>query len=227
MSTGERKNKLSIIRGKLEGKKVKFDDKDNGAVINICFNPTEYSINKSNAFSEANIPGLGSPIIQFNRGNVKTLSLELLLDTYTYEKGEDLRKKYIEKLEKLIEIDGELHAPPPCKVVWGSLEFVGVLESLRKSYVLFLDDGTPVRARVTLSFKEYIPVEIQVKASPHSSPDRVKRYLVKECDSLWQISNKAYGDPSYWRLIAEWNNIDNPRFLEIGKEISIPPLSKR
>jgi len=227
MSPGDGKDKLSIIRGKWEKNKVKFDDKSEEAVIEVSFNPTEYSIDKNNVFSEASIPGLGSPIIQFNRGNVKTLSLELLLDTYTEGKGEDLKKKYIERLEKLIELDGDLHAPPPCKVLWGNLEFVGVLESLRKRYILFKDDGIPVRARVTLSFKEYIPVEIQVKQSPQSSPDRVKRYLVKEGDSLWQISHEAYGEPDCWRFIAEANNIDNPRFLEIGREIVIPPLSEK
>jgi hypothetical protein len=156
---------------------------------------------------------------------VRTLSLELLLDTYG--RDEDLRNKYIAALEKLVDIDGDLHAPPPCKVLWGKLEFVGVLEGLTKRYVLFLDDGTPVRARVTLSFKEYIPVEIQVKSSPQSSPDKLKRYLVKEGDSLWQLSYEAYGSPYYWRYIAEANEISNPEVLEIGKEIFIPPLGEK
>jgi hypothetical protein len=256
MSTGERKNKLVIVRGKWEGNKVKFNDGDGDSVITVSFNPTEYSMDKSNVFAEANIPGLGSPILQFSRGNVRTLSLELLLGTYTGGplkdscwtltpgEGEDLRTKYISKFEKLLDIDGELHAPPPCKVLWSKLEFVGVLESLRKRYVFFLDDGTPVRARLTLSFKEYIPVEIQLKTSPRSSPDKRKTYLVKQGDSLWQISSKAYGNPDQWRIIAEANNIEVPRFLQIkekdekekevvsmdkfiGKEIVIPHLRKR
>ena len=255
MSTGQIRNKLRLIRGKWDGNKVMFNDEDGESVITVSFNPTEYSIDKSNVFSEANIPGLGSPILQFNRGNVRTLSLELLLDTYTGGSlknscwtripsgGEDLRTKYISKFEKLLEIDGELHAPPPCKVLWANLEFVGVLESLKKNYIYFLDDGTPVRAKLTLTFKEYIPVEIQLKASPRSSPDRRKTYLVKQGDSLWQISAKAYGDPGQWRIIAKANNIEVPRFLHlkkaneegknvismdslIGKEIVIPCLSK-
>lgn len=225
MAQGAGKEKLSIIQGKWEKNKVKFDNRS--SVIEVSFNPTEYSINKNNVFSEASIPGLGSPIIQFNRGNVKTLSLELLLDTYSDGKGEDLKKKYIDRLEKLVNLDGDLHAPPPCKVLWGNLEFIGVLERLQKRYILFRDDGIPVRARVTLNFKEYIPVEIQTKSTPLSSPDRVKRYLVKEGDSLWQISHEAYGDPGFWRFIAEENSIDNPKSLEIGKEIVLPPLKEK
>ncbi len=226
MTTGKQnnKNKLKIIKGKLEGNKVVFNDKESESVINITFNPTEYSIKKNNTFSEATIPGLGSPIIQFSSGKSKTLSLELLLDTYTYDKGVDIREKYIDKLEKLIEIDGSLHAPPPCQVRWSSLIFVGVLESISKNYVLFKNDGTPVRARVSLSFKEYIAVEIQVKKNRNSSPDKYKRRIIIEGDSLWFMSYKEYGSPDCWRLIAEENNIDNPLQVEAGQELLIPPL---
>ena len=224
MGDENKKNKLIIIKGKLQGDKAKFNEKDNDSVIEICFNPTEYSLDKSNTFSEATVPGLGSPIIQFSSGKSKTLSLELLLDTYTYDKGVDIRKKYIDRLEKLIEIDGEIHAPPPCEVVWGTLIFVGFLEKISKKYTFFLDDGTPVRARVSLNFKEYIPVDIQLKETPRSSPDKFKRHVIKEGDSLWQISYKEYGKPDHWRLIAEENTIDNPMVLEQGKELSVPPI---
>jgi hypothetical protein len=224
MAADEKKKKLQIIPGKLSGKEAKFNEDE---AIEVIFNPTEYSTDKKNVFSEATIPGLGSPIIQFSHGAATTLSLELLIDTYEKGKGKsrkDLKKEYIEKFEKLVKVDGELHAPPPCKVHWGDLEFIGVLESLRKNYILFLDDGKPVRAKLTFSFKEYIPVKIQVKDSPFSSPDKTKKFLVKEGDSIWQISYIAYGDPKYWRVIAEENNIDDPRCLEPGKEITIPPL---
>ncbi len=221
------KKRLILVKGKPEGKNAKFDEKDSGSVIEICFNPSEYSVEKSNTFSEASIPGLDSPIIQFSSGKTKTLSIELLLDTYADGKGEDIRTKYLEKLEKLIEIDGEFHAPPPCKVIWGSLLFVGVLNSIRKNFVLFLDDGIPVRARITLSFKEYVPVDIQVKKSPRSSPDRLKKRVIKEGDTLWQLAYKEYGGPENWRLIAEENKIDDPLYLDPGKEIFLPPLKRQ
>ena len=218
-------SKLEIIRGTLEGSRATFRG-GAAAVLRVIFNPTEYSLEKSNTFSEAAIPGLGSPILQYSRGQSRTLSLELLLDTYTYGRQEDVRTTYVDKLEALLAVDGELHAPPPCKVVWGSLEFVGVLENLSKRYVLFLDDGTPVRARVTLRFKEYVPVEIQIKEQPRSSPDRRKTHRLQEGDSLWQLSYRAYGEPSHWKLLASANDIDDPLCLEPGRVILIPPLEE-
>jgi len=161
-------NKFMIICGKLSGKEIKFDSKDSSRVIEVTFNPTEYSLKKGSSFNEPSIPGLISPIIQFTQGKARTLSVELMLDTLVSEdsKKEDIRDKYIKNLEKLTAIDSDLHAPPPCQVLWGSLDFKGVLEDIDKKYILFDSDGIPVRARVTLSFKEYIPLKLQVKKSP-------------------------------------------------------------
>jgi hypothetical protein len=214
--------KLKILKGKGSGSSFTYNE----TVIEACFNPTEYSIKKSNSFNEIKIPGLGSPVIQFNNGETRTLSIELMLDTYYTDQAEkeSVKQKYIDKLEKLLAVDSELHAPPPCKVLWGKLEFTGVLDSMDKKYVLFDSGGTPIRARVTLSFKEYISLTAQASGTPTNSPDRRKVFTVKEGDSIWQLSNRAYADPGLWRVIAEANNIDDPLELDFGKDLIIPVL---
>jgi Contractile injection system tube protein/LysM domain len=222
-----KRDKLIIIRGKYRGSHVDFSSRDGSATFKVCFNPSEYTVTKRASYAEAAIPGLDSPIIQFSRGEARTLSIELLLDTYTYDDGGDVRTAYVQKLQSLLLVDGELHAPPPCKVVWGSLEFVGLLQALSKRYVMFQDDGTPVRARVSLSFKEYIPVDLQLSATPRASADRQKMHTLKRGETLWQLAYEAYGDPRYWKVIAEKNNIDTPRKLTPGKGIVIPPLERK
>src|ERR1051326_3461755 len=113
--------KLVIVRGRTQGKQAVFDQGNN---ITICFNPTEYSIEKTNAYGEATIPGLDSPIIQYAHGNTRTLTLELVVDTITYDNSEDVRAKYISKFETLLTVDPHMHAPPPCRAAWGTLHFV-------------------------------------------------------------------------------------------------------
>lgn len=218
--------KLFIIRGQLRGPMAIFNASDESSVFSACFNPNEYAVEKRSSFAEMGIPGLGSQVIQYNRGESQTLSLEMLLDTYTYNNKEDVRSIYIKKLEALLEIDPELHAPPPCKVIWGSLEFVGVAESLRKNYLFFLEDGTPVRARVTLSLKEYIPLEMQMLRTPRFSPDRRKAHTIQEGDTLWNIAYNAYGKAKYWKFLAEANNIANPLQLVSGSQIILPPIEE-
>lgn len=221
-------NKLRIIRGKYSGTEAKFSESDD-TTLTVDFNPTEYSIDKGNAYSEATIPGLDSPLIQFTHGNVRTLSLELLLDSHTYAKDgkpKDLRKTLLPKIDKMLVIDSELHAPPPCKVLWGSLEFVGVLQDAKKRFVLFLREGFPVRARVTLTFKEYVPVEIQLKENPRSSPDRRRMREFLEGDSLWKIAHDVYGNVAHWNALAVSNNVEDPLRIEPGRRLIIPPIDE-
>ena len=221
---GELKNsKFVIIPGKSQGSKVVFNDSDK---IEVTFNPTEYSIDKSNKYKEIGVPGLISPIIQFNQGDARTLKVELMLDTYSSKKRKkkDIRTKYIIPLSKLMELDSELHAPPPCKVLWGSLDFKGVMESLNTTYTLFNSEGVPVRAKVSLSFKEMIPLDVQAKNPPLNSPDRRKLFKMTEGDSIWNMANHAYGDPSLWRVIADANDIDDPLNIELGRDLVIPVL---
>jgi hypothetical protein len=220
----ENQDKLIIIKGEFQGSDVQFT---NGDSLKVCFNPTEYTVAKKTGYAEAAIPGLDAPIIQFSKGEARTLAIELLLDTCTYDDGKDVRTQYVEELESFLMVDGDLHAPPPCKVVWGSLEFVGVLESLSTRYVLFLDDGTPVRVRASLSFKEYLPVSQQLSNTPRSSPDKRKVHQVKLGETLWQLAYQAYHNPGCWKILAEANNITNPRLLVPGTYLVMPPLKPK
>jgi len=207
------KAKIIVLKGKNKGTKIE-----------ILFNPKEYTLDKSNEFANINIPGLESPLLQFTRGGLQTLTMDLFFDTYTYEKGKDVRI-YTDQVVKLMEIDEELHAPPVCKFIWGKgIEFVFVLSKMTKKFTMFDSNGTPVRATLTVTFNEYL-TEAEFK-KPTSSPDRTKVYTLKEGDSLWAIADKEYGNPGQWRVIAEANDIENPRIPPVGQEIEIPPLEE-
>ena len=82
-----------------------------GQSINVLFNPEEYTLTKDINFAQAAIPGLSSPILQFVNGNLQTLDMELLLDTYEEhragskvlnQRGQDVvaYEPYIEELRR-------------------------------------------------------------------------------------------------------------------------------
>lgn len=123
-----------------------------------------------------------------------------------------------------MDIDSDLHAPPICLFIWGTFLFPCIIETVSKRFTMFLPDGTPVRATLTVTLKEYKEHEVQVKEISRQSADRTKTWQVKQGDSLWLIAAKEYGDPDLWRPIAEANDIDNPRILRSGVELIIPPL---
>src|SRR4051794_38859855 len=105
--------KLKIVRGKPLGTSVQFDESDGENVLLLPFNPTEYSIEKKNNFSQASVLGLESPLIQYSNGDARFLSFEVLLDSYSHDNQQDLRDIYLTKIARLLAIDGDLHAPPP------------------------------------------------------------------------------------------------------------------
>jgi contractile injection system tube protein/LysM domain-containing protein len=191
--------------------------------IKVLFNPEQYSLERSNQFANQPIPGQQSPVIQFVRGEAEGLSLDLFFDTYTYYNGEDVRK-YTDEISNLLDIDPDIHAPPICSFRWGGPPFDGIIERVSKRFTMFKEDGVPVRATVSVSFKKF-PGPKEQKMSK-SSPDRTKRRLVKQGDTLWLLAAREYGNPAKWRAIADANKIENPRILKPGMEIIIPPLGK-
>lgn len=55
----------------------------------------------------------------------------------------------------------------------------------------------------------------------------VRFYLITQGTQYkpWLVSNDAYGDPGYWWLIMEFNNLFDIEEFESGKTIKIPPIT--
>mgnify|MGYP001339519929 CR=1 FL=1 len=189
--------------------------------ITLLFNPTEYQLQKSNNFAEIAIPGLETPPLQYVRGSAKKLTTELLLDTS--DTLEDVRKR-TDPLQALMKIKPELHAPPIIRLVWDGEVFLGVVESLTVTFVLFTPTGVPLRAKIGVSLIEYRTVEDQIAEAPRQSPDVEKSHVVRRGDSLASVANLAYNDPTQWRVIADNNGIQDPRRLTPGVTLQIPRL---
>ena len=64
----------------------------------------------------------------------------------------------------------------------------------------------------------------QPESQSFQSVGRRKRRVVKEGDTLWLIAAIEYGNPALWRRIALKNKIYNPRLLEPGRNLVIPPV---
>lgn len=189
--------------------------------VEVLFNPTEYGVDRGASYAELQVPGLKTPILQFVRGEARTLSLELYLD------GTDSRTSVedrLKSLRKYVEIDSELHAPPVCRFQWGDQDFQGVVTSLKEKYTLFDEGGRVLRARVTIALKSYVPVEVQRRELNLRSPDRTRLRVLREGETLDRIAHEAYGDPRFWRVIAEANDVDRPRFVPPGTALQIPAL---
>ncbi|WP_437937081.1 CIS tube protein [Sorangium sp. So ce341] len=205
---------MTLIRAKI---KVEHT----GEELEVMFNPEEYSLNRDNNFASQAIPGLSSPLLQFAHGNLRTLEMELLFDTY--EKLTDVRDK-TQKLIKMMEIDPHLHAPPILNVSWASLQFRCVLTRAAQKFILFLPDGRPVRARVNVSFTEFVDPEHESKQIKRQTADYTKVHHVVDGETLSAIAARYYERPELWRAVALANELDDPRRLFAGQALTIPSL---
>ena len=201
-----------------------------GTVYWVLFNPTEYSFDRSNTFKATAIPGLGAPLLQFINGECAQLSMDLFLDDYTDAPsssapgGAKSVQQRLDDLTGLLDIDKDLHAPPPVRFAWGPLQFDGIIEKMARKATLFRPDGTPARATLSVTFKQYATLADQLQNPPRQSSDKSKRRVVTGRESLWSIAAREYGDPTQWRFIAVANDLDDPRAIEPGDWLLLPPL---
>jgi hypothetical protein len=147
--------------------------------------------------------------------------MDLFFDTY--EERSDVTEE-TDNIYDLLEIDPDTHAPPICDIQWGTFFFTGVLDHVSGQFNLFLSDGTPVRATLSVVFKEYIDVDMLVRVHPTQSADHRKRRIVLAGERIDTIAAEEYGDPAKWRLIAAANDLDDPAVLRPGQALNLPAV---
>jgi nucleoid-associated protein YgaU len=202
-----------------------LDGSNSGNRYTVLFNPFEYSLEHGIAYKVTAIPGLGGPLLQFINGDAEVLSMELFLDDYTDAPPDGISvSDRMNQIAQLLEIDAQLHAPPPVRFVWGNLAFKALLEKLSRKITLFRPDGTPARATLNVSFKEYKTLAELVNDPRLESADKTKRRVIVGNDSLWAMAGREYGDVTLWREIAECNDLDDPRDIQPGDWVTVPAL---
>jgi hypothetical protein len=139
--------------------------------------------------------------------------------------------------------------PPLVRFVWGkSWNIPGVVVAVAERLEQFTVDGTPQRSwlrmrlwRVSepqretaaggqpLQTQTFSPADLEVP--PGSVPeDRVQTHVVSEGERLDEIASRYYPDqpaeaPALWRMLASFNNIQDPLHIPAGFSLRIPPFS--
>jgi len=121
--------------------------------------------------------------------------------------------------------NGKIHRPNFVKIQWGkNISFNGVLTSMDISYTLFKPDGTPLRAKVSLSFSRYISPSTVVKQDAPKSPDVTHMMQVVEGVSLPQMCLSVWKDETKYIQVARFNDLNKFRNLQSGSKLIFPPI---
>lgn len=232
-------NKLTITPFKRdEGKKLV---RDTNKQIAVLFNPNTYTITKSVTWSTSLAPNdsirsntathnkLNAPTLTFDGGGSRQLTLDLFFDVTEpagmVDGNIDVRQE-TDKIVALTRIARDQGQPPVCEISWGKaatkdFPFIGVISNLTQRFTLFRSDGTPVRATLSVVWLEFLDPTIDKR---QTDPE-LTAHVVKRGDTLSSIAGQIYHDPTLWRIIAEANQLDDPRHLIIGKTLTIPKVS--
>ena len=141
---------------------------------------------------------------------------------------------------------------PLVRFVWGKAwNVLGIVSAVAERLEYFTPNGAPQRSWLRMRFLrtgdsggddieplgddlplEDLPDEVEVP------PDELRFYQAKgagegeddeegegSVERLDEIAARCYGNPAWWRLIATFNNIDNPSDLSAGDLLMIPPDS--
>jgi nucleoid-associated protein YgaU len=203
---------------------------EGGEQIDCWFNPSEYTITKSNKWKIEPVVGSGLPTAQFGGADAQKLTLDLLFDAADHASG-DVRG-ITNALFAAMAVDKKYASgknsgrPPTIEFGWGSTTtFKAVCDSLSVQFTLFRPNGTPVRAKAKISL---LQAEATVGKGPQNPTTRgtagLSTHVVRDGDSLQSVAHNAYGDPTLWRRIAEANGIDDPLSIPRGTVLSIPTL---
>lgn len=207
-----------------------------GLVVDCMFNPYEYTIAKSNSFKEGEAAnGKDAPPAEFSKAGAQTLKLNLFFDT-TLESNAAKRNVtlHTNKLWKFMSVkeaqsnQKKANAQakkevPRVAFHWGVFFFVSYITNMSQQFTLFAEDGTPLRAKVDVTFTQYVDIDDYPKQNPTSGDGPINRvWRVTAGDRLDLIAAEVYRDATRWRILADYNNLLDPLKLRPGQLLQIP-----
>ena len=145
-------------------------------------------------------------------------------------------------------------APPLIRFVWGKAwNIPAVVVSVAERFEQFTSAGIPRRSWVKMRLLRHsrpqaedsrpAPLAGQLDV-PDPADVPADALLVHELsgeagradddgaggggdtERIDQLAERYYGDPSLWRLIAAFNEIDDPTRIPVGTRLKMPPLSR-
>lgn len=219
---------MAETRGKLTAAVIYDIATGEATGVPCMFNPFEYTVSKTNTYTERAATGSNTSQMEFTKSGGQTLQLDLVFDTY--ELGEDVTIT-TNKLWKLMEpkadeISDKKPEPPEVAFKWGVFQFEAVITQMTQKFTMFKHDGTPVRAQINVTFAQHKDANNYPNQNPTSggAEDVRQVWSVVRGDRLDLIAAKVYGDATKWRLIAQYNGVLKPMNLRPGQQLVIPRL---
>ncbi|MCB0835202.1 MAG: hypothetical protein KDD99_00970 [Bacteroidetes bacterium] len=204
-----------------------FQSAVQGNPYEVMINPESIKWNRKIDYNDEQAPDSSSPSQKYKSTPCDELSFEIVIDcTGVVDSKRVNMAKEIKVLERIIfTYNGKIHRPNFVKIQWGeNITFKSVLKTFDTTYTLFKPDGSPLRAKVSLSFGEYIAPKKVKQKDGDNSPDISHLVTVVQGQNLPQLCEQMWNDNSYYVDVARYNNLNKFRHLKGGQKLIFPPI---
>lgn len=183
----------------------------------VMFNPAEYAVQLNSGWND-NQQG-GRPLQ--NTGTMAgSLRLDLFFDTSM--QGTDVRVSS-GKLQAMLQQDVTNASPRTYKFAWGTFEYEGYMELGEQKYTLFMENGTPLRVRMTVTLRKRTQDLSTTTSTEAAQADQ--QVAASQGEPLPALAQSYYNDPASWRPIAAASGIDDPLARVLAGTVSVPVRS--
>ncbi len=219
-----------------------FRQKQNGP-ISLQINPTSLKVNKGIKYQSNSDKGTSEKSLDFEGYNEETLSFDAMLDgTGIVDENQgiagisssiissgsdktdvDFQIKSLE--EMLYKYQGNDHKPAYVEILWGKFCFKGQLKDMNTDYLIFSDEGVPLRAKVSFTFSRFVSDPERLKLENRSSPDMSHLVTIGAGDTLPSLCHTIYGNSQFAAKVARANGLSGFRYVTPGTKLIFPRLT--
>jgi hypothetical protein len=205
-----------------------------GRPFTVWINPASYTHDFTICYSDRQAQGSNGPSPIYNRVGQETISFDLLFDATgvipppipgTPVPSDGVAGLIEAFVALVVTVKGTIHRPNYLKLSWAQLQFQCVLSKLNINYTLFKPNGTPIRAKVGVTFLSFASEKQLAAEANKSSPDLTHLVTVVAGDTLPALCHRIYGSSTYYLKVAAHNRLIDFRELKPGTRLVFPPLA--
>lgn len=235
----------------LKKARFQFETGENawGPFMDVQYNPENLSVDQSASWNKQSASG-GSSVspIQFQSTNPRSISMDLIFDmTPSSVDSSDVYSMFVVRFQNAMIPTIECTQPAPkqsatqngnksdsstpnspalrpprLKFMWGNIEMMAVIKSLKTQFTMFSPEGKAVRAKVSITLEEYLSeLEAYVPAGDMGGYNikQVKLVQVQQGQTASSIALLAGISTA---ALCDLNGIDNPLSVAAGTILKLP-----
>ncbi len=198
-----------------------------GTPYEVMINPETVKLQRSIDYNEQQPPDSSSTAQKYKHTSSDKLSFDIVIDcTGIVDSKRTNMAQEMTALENIVFVyQGKIHRPNYVQIIWGkNTMFQGVLNTMDTSYTLFRPDGSPLRAKVSLTFSQYLSPALISKKDADESPDLTHLVTVTDGLTLPQMCMQVWNNENYYIQVAKFNGLNKFRDLKGVSTMAFPPI---